>query len=182
RLRDRLARRGMVISTAGLVGVLFAETTRAAVSANLADATVKAALAFAAGNALATTTISATVLTLTKGVQQAMFMNTLRIVLALGLTATVVCGAGVTIVALAYDSSQVEKRAGKQATASNENPDNKTKSDQEALKRLEDAKKAELETLKKEMAELNLKRLVQERVEAAKKELEARMQQFEAGK
>ena len=181
-LRDRLARRGLIVFTAGMAGVLATETARAAVSATLADVTVKAALAYATGNALATAAISTTVLTLTKGVQQAMFMNTLKIVLALGLTATVVCGAGVTIVALAYDSSQVQKRASKQATASNEKPDDENKHEEEALKKKEDARKAELETLKREMAELNLKRLLKDRVEMAKVEIEARMKQFEAGK
>src|SRR6266852_3354211 len=188
-LRDRLARRGLVISTAGLAGMLTTETTRAAVSANLADATVKAALSFAAGNALATATISTTVLTLTKGVQQAMFLNTLKSFLVVGLTATVVSGAGVSLWALAHDSTRTEKRAAKRAIASNENPDNK-KPTEEALKKKDDEKKAkleealkkELEALKKETAEKNLKRLVQERVETAKKEFEARMMQFEAGK
>jgi hypothetical protein len=180
-LRDRLARRGLVVSTAALTGFLTTETTRAAVSATLADATVKAALAFAAGNALATATISTTVLTLTKGVQQAMFLNTLKTFLVVGLTATVVGGTGVSLLALAHDSKQAEARASKQTTASNENPDNK-KPAEEALKKDVDARKAELETLKRETAELNLKRLLKDRVEMAKVEVEARMKQFKAGK
>jgi hypothetical protein len=49
-------------------------------------------------------------------------------------------------------------------------------------KRLDDEEKRLTEIKKKRDAELNLKRLVQERVEVAKKELEARMFQFEAGK
>jgi hypothetical protein len=180
-LRDRLARRGLVVSTAALTGFLTTETTRAAVSANLADATVKAALALAAGNALATASISSTVLILTKGVQQAMFLNTLKTFLVVGLTAMVVSGTGVSLLALAHDSNQNKNRASKQTIASKENPDNKKRAE-EALKKNEDQRKAEAEALRREMAELNLKRLVQERVETAKKEVEARMFQFEAGK
>jgi hypothetical protein len=179
-LRARLARRGFLISTAGLTAALASETARAAVSASLVDATVKAGLAFAAGHALATATVSSTVLTLTKGVQQAMFLNTLKTFLVVALTATVVSGAGVSLWALAQDSKQTEKRAAKQAIASKENLDEKEKLQRE--KRLDDEEKRLTEIKKKRDAELNLKRLVQERVEVAKKELEARMFQFEAGK
>jgi RNA polymerase sigma factor (sigma-70 family) len=179
-LRARWARRGFLISTAGLTAALASETARAAASASLVDATVKASLALATGHALAAATVSTTVLTLTKGVQQAMFLNTLKTFLVVALTATVVSGAGVSLWALAQDSKQTEKRAAKQAIASKENLDEKEKLQRE--KRLDDEEKRLTEIKKKRDAELNLKRLVQERVEVAKKELEARMFQFEAGK
>jgi hypothetical protein len=162
-----------------LTAALASETARAAVSASLVDATVKAGLAFAAGHALAAATVSTTVLTLTKGVEQAMFLNTLKTFLVVGLTATVVSGAGVSLWALAQDSKQTEKRAAKQAITSKENSDDKKRAE-EALKKDDDQIKAEF--LKKETVEKNLKRLVQERIETAKKEFEARMKQFEAGK
>jgi hypothetical protein len=76
-------------------------------------------------------------------------------------------GTGVSLWALAHDAKQTEARASKQA-ASKENLDNKTKSDDEALT--------------KDIAERKLKRLLQERLEAAKTEVDVRMKQFEAGK
>jgi hypothetical protein len=164
-----------------LTAALASETARAAASASLVDATVKASLALATGHALAAATVSTTVLTLTKGVQQAMFLNTLKTFLVVALTATVVSGAGVSLWALAQDSKQTEKRAAKQAIASKENLDDKKRAE-EAIKKDDDQKKAELEILRKETVEKNLKRLVQERIETAKKEFEARMKQFEAGK
>jgi flagellum-specific peptidoglycan hydrolase FlgJ len=126
----------------------------------------------------------------------AMFFNTLKVILAIGLTATVVGGAGVSLLALAHDSKQTEKGPSTQPAASKKNSDDKKRAE-EALKKDEDQRKAEeaaalremaelsvkrAEALRREMAELDVKRLVQERVETARVEVEARMKQFKAEK
>src|SRR6516225_3137308 len=92
RLRLRLVRRGVAPSAGLLVGVL---ATQAAVPAELALATVEAAVLTAAGQA-ASGAIPATVAVLTKGVLRAMLLNKLKVagVVLLAVTAAVV-GAGV---------------------------------------------------------------------------------------
>jgi RNA polymerase sigma factor (sigma-70 family) len=92
RLRGRLTRRGLTLSSAGLLAAL-AEEASAALPATLLDTTVKAARLFlAGGSALGTETAVA----LTEGVLQAMFLTKVKIalvcVLVLGAVAT---GAGI---------------------------------------------------------------------------------------
>jgi RNA polymerase sigma factor (sigma-70 family) len=182
-LRSRLTRRGITLSAAGLATALAETTGKAAVPSTLVEATVKSAIVMAAGKGLAAGAISTSVFTLTKGVQQAMFINTLKITLGVivgvGLTITAVAGAQVALLALSHDSSKDEKVPRKGATASNANPDEKK---QETLKKEDDQKKTEERALRKYEGKLNLRRLEQERVDTAKKEFEARMYQFEAGK
>jgi RNA polymerase sigma factor (sigma-70 family) len=167
-LRSRLTRKGITLSAAGIGTALTETAAKAAVPPLLIRGTVQSALILAAGKGLAGGAISTSVFTLTKGVQQAMFMNTLKIVLALGLTATVVLGAGVGLLALSHNPTKDEKAPGKQATASKENTDNNTKQIEEN-KKIHDA-------------QVNMTRLMTERVEAAKGEVDVRMQQFEQGR
>jgi RNA polymerase sigma factor (sigma-70 family) len=167
-LRSRLTRRGITLSAAGLATALAETASKAVVPPLLIHETVRSALILAAGKGLAGGVISSSVFTLTKGVQQAMFMNTLKIVLALGLTATVVLGAGVGLLALSHNPTKDEKAPSKQATASNENTDDNTK-------QLEENKKIH-------DAHLNMIRLMKDRVEAAKVEVDIRTQQYKQGR
>jgi RNA polymerase sigma factor (sigma-70 family) len=87
-LRSRLARRGLALSAGTLASVLAPNAAPAA----LVDATVRGALAFAAG---ATGSLSAGALTLTEGVLATMWWNKARIVIALVLTVALLgTGAG----------------------------------------------------------------------------------------
>ncbi len=181
-LRSRLTRKGITLSAAGLATALSETVTKAAVPPILIHGTVQSALIVAAGKGLAGGAISASVFTLTKGVQQAMFMNTLKIVLALGLTATVVVGACVGgYLALGHNSSKDEKAPGQQATATDEKPGNKTKLLEDQKKKIE-VRGDEVDLRKKYEAELKLKQLLKDRIEAAKDELDVRTKQFEAGR
>src|SRR5206468_2452774 len=77
RLRDRLARRGVALSVAGVAAALAQNATAAEVPAVLINSTVKAATSFAAGNAL-TGLVPAAVAALTEGVLHTMFVTKLK--------------------------------------------------------------------------------------------------------
>jgi RNA polymerase sigma-70 factor (ECF subfamily) len=95
RLRGRLLRRGLDLS-AGLLGVLLSEVVLpTAVPPALGEATTRAAVLFASGEAAAAGVVTARVVALTRGVLQTMFRTRLRMVggmlLALGLIGSGVC-------------------------------------------------------------------------------------------
>jgi RNA polymerase sigma factor (sigma-70 family) len=89
-LRTRLSRRGVTLSAAALTTILGQEVVSAAVPAGLSNATVQAALLFAAGQTAAGGA-SASVLAVVAGVHRAMWWHKVRIaaalLLALGLGA-----------------------------------------------------------------------------------------------
>jgi RNA polymerase sigma factor (sigma-70 family) len=93
-LRSRLARRGVALSAGSLAALFVGSALSAAVPAVLSDATVKAALLFAAGKANAADSAAA----LAEGVLRAMFMTQVKwwsaVVLLLGLA-----GAGAGLLA-----------------------------------------------------------------------------------
>jgi len=93
RLRLRLTRRGLTLSTALCASVLVESAAPAALPAGLAETTAPAAVRFAAGKGLAA--VSAPVAVLVEGVLRAMFLSkvktTVAVVLALGVLGT---GAG----------------------------------------------------------------------------------------
>src|SRR5262245_670371 len=88
-LRPRLARRGLALTAAAFSAALAETTVSAAVPATLLQATLKAAVRYAAG---AAGTISAQVVPLAKGALQTMFLTRLKIatglLLVLGLLGT----------------------------------------------------------------------------------------------
>ncbi len=90
RLRQRLTRRGVTLSTLALATVT-AERGLAAVSAELATTSIRAVLGGAAGQAA--TAVSARVAALTEGVLQTMFLTKVKTALAVLLT-VVLLGAG----------------------------------------------------------------------------------------
>jgi len=87
-LRTRLARRGLALST-GLVAAALSRNVLLAVPHRLTDSTVKAALQFAGGTAIAGGAVSIPVATLTQGVLRSMFVKKLQhvalLILAIGL-------------------------------------------------------------------------------------------------
>ena len=107
-LRSRLARRGLALSAGSLASLLSENALSAAVPAALSDSTVKAALLFAAGKAMAAGSAAA----LAEGVLQAMWMSKLKVLIAVVLALGVVgAGAGV----LALDSRPLEPEAPRKA-------------------------------------------------------------------
>jgi RNA polymerase sigma factor (sigma-70 family) len=91
-LRDRLAHRGLALSSAALVTTLTASAASATVPAALVENTVRAAMLFAAGKATAAGVVSAEVVALAQGMLRAMMMNHLKlaamILLAVGVLGT----------------------------------------------------------------------------------------------
>jgi RNA polymerase sigma factor (sigma-70 family) len=92
-LRQRLARRGIAISTLVVAQTLGENAARAAVPAALIDSTSKAAVLFAAGKLAMASAVSAPAIALAEGVLQAMFMHKLKIAAALVGMLTLVVGA-----------------------------------------------------------------------------------------
>lgn len=103
-LRGRLARRGVVLSAAACVTSLAQEAT-AAVPAPLVSSTVKAATAFAAGQATAGGAISAGAAALAEGVLKAMFLSKLKTAALILLMIAVLGTAGAT---LAYQAKPAD--------------------------------------------------------------------------
>jgi RNA polymerase sigma factor (sigma-70 family) len=93
-LRGRLSRRGITLSGSVLATLLMQQSAKALVPATLADATLKAAVAVAAGQTLASTSVT----TLTEGVVHAMFLTKMKIA-ALVLFTIGVIGAGTGMLA-----------------------------------------------------------------------------------
>jgi RNA polymerase sigma factor (sigma-70 family) len=92
RLRKRLVRRGVTLTSAALAAALSEQAASASVTPALADATVKAAVLFAVAEAAAAGTVSTQVIVLTQGVIKAMMisklMNAALVVLVLAVIGT----------------------------------------------------------------------------------------------
>ncbi len=85
RLRGRLIRRGVTLTT-GALGLVLAQThASAAVPAGLVHSTTNIAAAVTVGNGMASGLVSASVAALTKGVLRTMYLNNLRWALSAGL-------------------------------------------------------------------------------------------------
>lgn len=94
RLRQRLLRRGIVVSTAGLTATLTPDALSAGGMVPLIDSLLRMAGAVTAGNVVPTGLISARSITLAEGVLRMMFMTKVKIVATISL-AVVVAAAGV---------------------------------------------------------------------------------------
>ncbi len=110
-LRQRLARRGIVLSTLSLASLL-SQQAFAAVPRALADVTATAATAIVSGKTAALGLVSAPVAALSEGVLNAMFWSKLRfavvVLVALGLVGT---GAGTLVHRLlAYSPAQAKQK------------------------------------------------------------------------
>jgi RNA polymerase sigma factor (sigma-70 family) len=105
-LRKRLVRRGIALSGAALAAVLCAHAARAGAPKSFVNATVRAALAFAADRAAAVALVSARTVALAEGVLRAMWMTKVKVALALLFAAAVVVGLGAGALAQRADSGK----------------------------------------------------------------------------
>jgi len=112
RLRTRLARRGLALSLGVLIAELAHGSLSGAVPAGLADATVRAAVLTAAGQAVVPGVISIQVATLTEGVVKAMWMSKIKLALA-GLLAVSLLAWGVGVLALNTHAQEQSKETNK---------------------------------------------------------------------
>ena len=92
-LRGRLTRRGLALSAAALAVMATERTAAAAVPAAMVHTTLKAALLFAAGKAVAGA-VSARAAAWTQGVLKTMFLSKLKVAAVVLLTAAAATGAG----------------------------------------------------------------------------------------
>jgi RNA polymerase sigma factor (sigma-70 family) len=92
RLRPRLVRRGLALSSAALAGMLADETLAAAVPAHLAHAAIGSALTYSAGKAAGL--CSANAVALTEGVLRMMWYSKIKMVSAF-LVAAILVGTGI---------------------------------------------------------------------------------------
>jgi RNA polymerase sigma factor (sigma-70 family) len=97
RLAQRLARRGLVLSGAGLAAVLSESTVSAAMPAPLMISTVQAVAAVAAGQATVPGIVSAKVAALTEGVVKTMLLTKLKSMTIAFLAATLLGGGGTVL-------------------------------------------------------------------------------------
>jgi RNA polymerase sigma factor (sigma-70 family) len=95
RLRDRLARRG-VLAPAAMLGLGVVNDASAAVSKTLIASTVKAALPFAVGHPAVMGTVPMPAASLAEGVLRAMFVTKLKLASALVLATLAATGVGLT--------------------------------------------------------------------------------------
>src|SRR5262249_46034218 len=109
RLRKRLGRRGLTLTSGALAALLAQNTASAVVPVSLAASTYQAALAFTTGNWAAAAANSAPAVALAQGVIRSMFLTKVRIavvvLLALCATAT---GAGALILTGEQEKMQVD--------------------------------------------------------------------------
>jgi RNA polymerase sigma factor (sigma-70 family) len=152
-LRPRLARRGLALSAAAVAGAVAASAAPAAVPTALLETAARAAVLFAAGPGAAGV-VSRSAITLGEGVLRAMFLKRVMTGAALLLTLAVL-GIGGTVVTYRGLADEPKK-----ADAPKKEPS------PEPARKEEDA----------------LRKLLDERVEAAKVMVEARKEEFDAGR
>jgi RNA polymerase sigma factor (sigma-70 family) len=108
RLRARLTRRGIVLST-GLLAMLLTDKATAAVSSSLTISTINASVKLAAGQTL-TGVVSGKVAALTEGVLKAMYVTKLKVGVASAL-AVVLLGLGTVMLAQTANQGQENANA-----------------------------------------------------------------------
>jgi RNA polymerase sigma factor (sigma-70 family) len=151
-LRQRLTRRGVAL-TVGLLSVALAERGSAAVPVSLMVATMRAAHALVAGNAPAVAAVSPSAAALMEGVLQAMFLKQVKTALTVTLSLIfLVLAAGV----LTHTTL--------------------------AARQADDKKEEKKADKPAPAAEDKLTTLLKERVDVAKAEVDARNQEFLAGR
>jgi RNA polymerase sigma factor (sigma-70 family) len=133
RLRKRLVRRGVTLTSAALAAALSEQAASASVTPALAEATVKAAVLFVVAEASVAGTVSTQVIALTQGVIKAMMisklMNAVLVVMALA-----VIGAGTGLVWQSVAAGYSQEADSK--TAANDNKkgqDTKRKEEKEKV-------------------------------------------------
>jgi RNA polymerase sigma factor (sigma-70 family) len=142
KLRARLTRRGLGLSSGLLASALGSKTLAGSVSASLLETTTQGGLALAAGHALAGGLVSLKVASLTHSMVKSMFLFKLKMAAA-GLAAALVIGSGAGVVTYRTAAAQDQK------------------ADQSVEDRLRDEiarLKKELDRAEKEIAKLKLER------------------------
>ncbi len=109
RLRDRLTRRGLALSTMAIATAFAQDAQAVSVPPALVDSTIRCAALVAAGSSLAGV-VSTSVTTLTEGVLKAMLVSKLKII-GLGIAALVLVTGGVGVVAQDRPSNDDRLRA-----------------------------------------------------------------------
>ena len=164
RLRARLTKRGVALSTAALAALVTEKATSATVSASLSKITLQAGLSLAATGA-ATGIVSTHVIALTEGVVKAMFVTKLRFAIALVLAVGVLAGAG----AAGYSALTTEPAQDPKPEA--EQPKNRRRGTNDFEER-----RAAIELQRK------LQPLMEKRLDAVREQMKARAEEFLAAK
>jgi RNA polymerase sigma factor (sigma-70 family) len=123
-LRDRLARRGLSLSTALAGAALTSETAMAAMPVGLAETTIEAAMRVTAGKTVTAGAVSAAVAQLTEGVLKTMKLTKITIAAALVLTVGSV-GLGIALVAMGPAAASASQDPNSQKEASRPKADKK---------------------------------------------------------
>jgi RNA polymerase sigma factor (sigma-70 family) len=186
-LRGRLTRRGVTLMAA-LPGAELPKMTPTAVPPALLATTIRSGLILTAGQAGALGAISPAVIPLMEGVLQAMFLSKLKLVLTVVLTFTALgaCALGYPLVAGQQGSPRVE--APPPVGANQPDPAKKGVAAGEAddvanLPRLPALSKEKVaDLLKNNPASARMKALLMDRFDAACTEINARWQEFLAGR
>jgi RNA polymerase sigma factor (sigma-70 family) len=189
RLRSRLSRRGVTLSAGALAVLLSDKLSPAAVPAALAAATLRGAVQFALGNA-AGGGVSAAAVALMKGVVRAMFLSKVKAVGTAVLAVAVVAGGGAgmfTYVGRAQVPADPAQPPSKdKGVVSQAQPPAKDKELAAKFKeKLEAVLGNELREARAELAKIpqkQLKEVLQARREAAEEMVNARIQEFLAGR
>jgi RNA polymerase sigma factor (sigma-70 family) len=179
-LRARLTRRGLTLSGA-LLSTVLAKDVAAAVPPTLLVPTIKAAVLVAAGRS-ATAIVPAQVITLTKGVLEAMLLTKLKIATAVVLSVVVLgAGAGIcTRQAGAGPGPGTAGQAGSKDPAPAQQKEAKDPVQEKLLKELEQTREAlqkaldaEKKAREKELQARQLAEVAQQKAEALRQEAQA---------
>jgi len=181
RLRSRLTRRGVALSSGLFSSVLAERLASAAVPASLVSAAVRAASASAAGPAPAGF-VSASVITLVEGVCYTMFVTKLKnAVLATLLLGLVGSGTGVLASRLARAEPGEEPAVARPAAQDKAKPPSKPSPDEAAAlaARLQEAA---ARAARLDVAMMRVQLLMKAQLKVATEEVEAREKEFQAGR
>ena len=133
KLKERLCRRGIVLSAALVATLLTKEAAAAAAPASFAAATAKAAALVTAGNIAAAGVVSAHVTALTQGAIKMIYLAKLKVAAAV-LVATTVAGTGVGVVAYRAVAGEAPNPQVKQEKEAEAEPVKNAADQAEALK------------------------------------------------
>jgi RNA polymerase sigma factor (sigma-70 family) len=132
RLRKRLIRRGLTLSSGLLATVLAQNTAAAAVPPALVSTTVKAALSFVASEAAAAGAVSASVSALTHGMLKTMFLTRLKIAATVCLTLS---ATGVGVGVLTHPALAIKQSDASQETRKVDTPKQQRDPDTDTAKK-----------------------------------------------
>jgi RNA polymerase sigma factor (sigma-70 family) len=158
RLRARLTRRGLALTTAALACTLSQNAVSALVPTALVSSTVRAALVSAAGKSAMAAGVSAPVVALTEGVLKAMLMTKMKLVAGVLLAVGMVGGSGsvLTYRTLAAEGRQGQAQGPALANRQREGQDRAEvlRDETEQLRRALEQERKRVVDLEKRLAEL----------------------------